>query len=236
MFTFLGILAVGAFIVLASNYKLFKRVKGWYYRSTNRAADAFGTVVDDMKDNIKNAGAEANEFKTQIAELMAANSKLNKEHQKSVADAEKWSLIAREAAEAQNEQHVRSAVEKKQSAEKHGIMLATTVANNEKLIQKLRSQLDNRFDQIKIAQTDVVTQEARFTSLQMRERMLQASNSFGNSELDSLTKTKEELDAYEAKLDALDTLTTDDAIQLEKIYHVDTKVDEEVSKLMGVGK
>ena len=232
MLTLLGIICVGVMIVLASNYKLFKRVKGWYYRQTNDAANLFGTIVDDAKDNLKAAEVETKDFRNQIAELMAANEKLDNEHKKSVAEAEKWLTIAKEAAAAKNQEHVKAAVEKKQAAEKYGITLATNVAQNEKLIQKLRNQLDSRVNEIKTAKTDVVTNEVRFTSLRMRERMLNASNAFGGGSLDSLTKTKEDLDDYERKLNAMDELGGEEAVELEKIYRVDTKVDDEVQRLM----
>lgn len=231
MFSTLALVVFVAVLVMAFNKKLRRRVKGWFTRETNNLADNFGDVVTDMHDSIQTGKIEAAKFKGRIAELIATNKMLEKDQFEAVHEAEKWGAIAKEAAAKNNEEHVRLAVTNRQKAEQKSVKLSKTVEDNETLISKLCLQLDTRVNELKNAESDVSTQNARLTSLRMRERMSKASNSFGG-EFDDFSKAKKELDMYEAKLDAEDSLSSNDSLNLEKIYNVDTSVEDEVAKLL----
>lgn len=228
---FVGCIVVGMFVLMMfTSQKLRRRITGLWRRKSDEVADNFGDVITDTKDAIHNAKSSVENFENQLANAKANIKIAQNQHANYVKEAEKYGELAARAAKAGDEKNARLALTKKQAAEKLAISTASETEKNVQLVERLVQQLSSRKDQIRTAELDVVIQEARQTSLNMRKEMMGASSSFTN--INSLDQARKELDLYEARLDAKEELSTDSVQQLEQLYSVDTKVDDELKSLM----
>lgn len=218
------------FLMLVTSQKLRRRITGLWRRKTDEVADNFGNVITDTKDAIHNAKVNVDNFENQLANAKANIKIAQNQHANYVREAEKFGELATRAAKAGDEKNARIAISKKQTAEKLALSTASETEKNVQLVERLVQQLSNRKDQIRNAELDVVIQEARQTSLDMRKEMMDASSSFTN--INSLDQARKELDLYEARLDAKEELSTSSTEQLEQLYSIDTNVEDELKSLM----
>lgn len=215
---------------VVTNRKFRNRLWSFWNRKVDSAADNLGDVVTDAKDTIKKAHVEVENFEDKITRLMAKIKVSKNEHEKYVAEAEKWHQIATNAAKAGDTNRARVAIGQKQDAEKKAVSIQQDTAKNAALCDKFRAQLTARKDEVRSAEVDINVQDARQASLQMREDMLKASSAFGGGATD-LNKARRELDEFEARLDAKDELGGN-LEELEQLYSVNTNVDDELQKLL----
>lgn len=229
-----GLALIFGIFALATNVKLRRRLWGLWNRKTDQLADNIGDVITDTKQAIANANTEVENFERQIAKAMGEITVAKSDHASAVADAQKWGRIAEHHAKQGDEANTRTAVQKKQAAEKRALSIKTQTDLNIAQVEKLKAQLAARKDQLTTAESDIVVQEARQTSLKMRDDMLQASSAFGGSFAD-LEQARKEIDRYQAELDARDELRGSSAEELERLYNIDTNVNDEVQRLMSSG-
>lgn len=225
-----GLVVIFALFAVATNKKFRRRLVSFWGRKTDEVSDNFGNVITDTKDALKNAHKEVESFEDKVARVMADIKIATKTHASKVADAEKWARIAKSCLENQDEANARIAVKNKQKAEKEALAIKTQTDLNIVEVEKLKSQLLNRKDQIESAENDIVVQEARLASCKMRDDMLAAGDAFGGS-FNDLEAAKKEIDRYEAELNAKDELTGTSAVELEQLYSINTDVDAELAAL-----
>lgn len=234
MFSILQFVAGLAFIFLlfavATNTKFRRRLKSFWFRKTDEAADNFGDVITDTKDVLKTAHVEVEDFENRVAKVMAEIKIAAKTHADRVADADKWGRIAKAMLEKGDEANAKLAIKNKQAAEKQALGIKTQTDINVATVEKLKAQLANRKDVIETAESDLIVQEARYAAVKMRDEMLQASDSFGGTFTD-LNAAKNHIDREEARLDAKDELRGTSAAELEQLYSINTDVDAELEAL-----
>lgn len=217
-------------LVVLTNTKLRGRIVSFWNRKTDAVADSFGDIITDGKDAIKKASVVVESFEDQIASAMAKIKVAKNQHEKLVAEANKYDGLAKAAIQAGDDVRAKTAIAAKQKAEKQAIVLHEQTVKNVELCDQLRLQLANRKDAIKNAATDIIVQEARQTGLQMREDMLKSSAAFGG-QTTNLTEVRQQLDEYEARLDAKDELNGGGIEELERLYSVNTDIDIELDKM-----
>jgi phage shock protein A len=235
MFTFiqfaLALVAIFALFAVVTNTKFRRRLTSLWFRKTDAVADSFGDVITDTKDAITRGNQQVESFENKVADLAAEVKIASVKHAGLVADANKWARIAQNAVEAGDTKNARIAVANKQRAEKEALAIKTQTDENINTLERLKAELAGRRDQIQAAEADIVVQEARYAGLKMRDEMLQASNAFGGS-FGDLETAKEEINRFEAKLDAKDELRGSSNVELERLYSVNTDVDDELQKLI----
>lgn len=235
MFTFiqfaLGLVAIFAMFAIITNTKFRRRLTSLWFRKTDAVADSFGDVITDTKDAISRGNVQVESFENKVTDLAAEVKVASVKHANLVADANKWARIAQVATEKGNIADARIAITNKQKAEREALAIKTQTDANVETLERLKTDLSGRRDQIQSAEADIVVQEARYAGLKMRDEMLQASNAFGGS-FGDLEAAKEEINRFEAKLDAKDELRGSSNVELERLYSVNTDVDDELQKLI----
>ena len=225
-----GALLLVSFLAIITSKKLRRRIVGLWSRKTDDAADMFGDVVTDTQDAIVTAKVQVDNFESKIAGLMASIKLATNEHSQMVSEANKWHRIAEQAAIKNDIGGARTALGKKQAAEKRAVAIKNETDRNTSMCEELRSRLSSRKDEVRDAEVDVSVQEARLAGLKMREDMLQSVSAFGGTSQD-ITSARRSLDEYEARLDAKDELRGNED-DLERLYMVDTNVDEALNELL----
>lgn len=234
MFSLVEFFVVGGLFLFGfmflTNSKIRRRVFSLWSRKSNEVADQLGDAVTDTRYAVSQAEVQVEDFENKLAEAMAKLKVAKNEHANCVADAEKYAKIAQNAIDAGDDVRAKQALGKKQAAEKRAVAILGETQRNGVMVEELRARLSHRKDEVQDAKSDISMQEARLIGLHMRESMLAAASSFGDSSQD-LTAARKSLDEYEARLDAKAELSGGNDEELERLYCVNTSVDEELAKM-----
>jgi phage shock protein A len=216
---------------------LLKSIARWFRGQRDQAAEALADPIRDGKFAIEDSEVRVREFQSKVARFMAVNKQLAREIDMHRGEVEKWSTIARKAAQAGNEADVAQAVEAKQRAEQVLGEKQKQFQHNEVIVENLRKQMQRALTKVAKAKSNYAQLVARHEGAQVRKELARAAADFGSegplAELDDLQKavdTEEtEAEAYEEIAGAMPA-----ASSLEDKYGGASaaSVNDEVARLM----
>lgn len=215
---------------------LFRAVKNWVRGKQEDMADAMSNVSRDGKFAIEDSEAQIAKFTTKIAQLMAETKRLERQHKEAESDVEKWQRVAQKAAQAQNTDDARDALEKKHSADQRRSELQQQADQNKKLTGILRDQLSNARAKVAKAKSDLTSLNARLEGAKVRKELAKAASDFnaGDSPLAALDDLEKAVMAEETAAESWEELTESNADSLEDKYDTggDADIDAELAALM----
>lgn len=230
----LAVIVVVVGYVAFGNSRLAIRLRGVFNRKKDDVTNSIGRGADEHKERIREAESDLVEFKKDIANFTAEAKRLEREHDSHVAAAEKWGNLAKGAASAGNEDHVRQCISKQKDAERHAASVMSQIDRNKIALDRLNDQMGERSDLISDTKSKTALLEARESGNRMRKKMLESSAAFGGKDsLGDLDAYERQVQAEEDRLDALAGMDNS-GDNLEKLYgsHGDSSVNDEVAALM----
>lgn len=219
---------------------VFGALKNWVRGKQDDMAEAMSDASRDGKFAIEDSEKQIAKFTSKIAHLMAETKRLEREQKEAASDVEKWQRVAKKAAQAQNMDDAREALEKKQSAEQRDGQLAQQVEQNRKLTTALRDQLSNARAKVAKARSDLTSLNARLEGAKVRKELAKAASDFnaGDSPLAALDDLEKAVTAEETDAESWEELTEDSSDSLEEKYDTggDADIDAELAALMAGSK
>jgi phage shock protein A len=208
MFTFLGIgigILVGVFAYSKlSDSKIAFRLRGLTNRSSEKAADRLGNIVNDRKQKIVERQEINKTLREQLGQVKSEIILNSKRHEEVVKEAEKYNTLAQAAVQRGNEQAAREALSRKQEKEKLANVLLQTVQTAESAYNDLKGRYDSSTEEVKMAETSQASFQAEFNSLALRKRMQESSAAFGGIGNLDFSSSESELEKMRAEVQALD--------------------------------
>lgn len=228
-----AVVCVVAYVTLGSN-RLSLRLRGLFNRKKEDITNNIGKGLDEHTERLKSAKMDVVEFKRNIARFTAEAKRLEAEHAKHVAEADKWSNLAERAAEKGNAEHVSKCLKHKKDNERQAMTLHTQIEKNEQSLEALHKQAEQQDDRINEHEVSTAVLAAREAGLRMRQKMVSSSSSFGGeNSLGDLEAYQRQIDEKEWELDALEGMANKD-VELETLYgdNGDSAIDAEAAELM----
>ncbi len=224
--------------------KVFGALKNWFRAKDEAAAKAMSDPVRDSRFAIEDSKKQIAEFTSKIAQLIASNKQLQREHAQAEADADKFQSYAERAAAAGSEDDVREALSQHAMADERRSTLIAEIERNNQLVAQLRSQVNTARAKVAGAESNLVRLNARLEGAKVRQELAKASSSFagGDSPLAALDNLEKEVNTVETEAEAWEELSVDATEQsqqsLESKYGSagSTAVDDEVARLMESAK
>jgi len=209
---------------------LFSRARG----ADRKAAEALTDHKVEAENAIEDSKKQVESFRANTRDALASNKLLQKQLDEAESDTKKWLGIATKAAQADSEDDARSALTKKNSAEKKVKSLSSQIDQNNLVIRKCRDQIEAIENKIEAAESNVDTLAARQESAKLQQSL---SGGIGDtSALDKLDDFEDVVEKEEAKAEAAAEMNTSSGDKLEDKYATDSSVDDELAALMNKGK
>jgi len=222
---------------------LFKAISNRIRGAKDDLAKSMADPVRDGKIAIADSEKQVGEFTSKIAQLVAENKRLIKQRDESAGEVEKFTSIAQKAAQAGNEEDVRSSLEMKSRADERAISLTAEIEKSEQLTKMLRDQLGKARAKVAQAKSNMTRMSARVEGAKIRTELAKASSEFNAGKspmgaLDDLEKAVEEQESEaEAWEEMVGTENEGSAADLASKYDTPASaLDDEVAKLMAGSK
>lgn len=222
---------------------LFKAISNVVRGAKDDLTKKMADPVRDGKLAIADSEKQVGEFTSKIAKLVAENKRLIKQRDEAAAEVEKFTRIAQRAAEAGNEDDVRSALEMKTRSDERVVTLSAEIERSEQLTTMLRDQLGKARAKVAQAKSNLTRMTARVEGAKIRTELAKASSEFGGgksplSALDDLEKSVEEQESEaEAWEEMAGVEQAGSAQDLASKYDAPASaLDDEVAKLMAASK
>lgn len=216
---------------------VFRAIANWFRGKKEQTAQALTDPIRDGKFAIEDSEARVREFQSKVSQFVAVNKQLDREIETQRREVEKWSSIARKAAEAGNEPDVVQAVEAKQRAESVLAEKQAQYNKNEQIVEHLRKQVQTTVAKVAKAKSNYAQLVARHEGAQVRKELAAAVADFGKTgplaELDDLQKAVDQKETEAEALEDMANLSAGPA-SLESKYNTGstTSVQDEVAQLM----
>lgn len=206
-----------------------------------KAEELEDSITDPIRDGrfaIQDAEKEIAQFTQSIAKSRGDLEGLRREKEEADGNVEKYTNLAKKAAQAGNKDDARSFLEKKAQADSKAATFQAQIDQINAQIDSLQKQLEAQRSRIEKAKAEQATREARYKGAQMSKKIHQASlqHADATSGLGALDKFEERVRKEEAEAKgfaaqaALDP--TKQAEDLEAKYAGGTDVDAELEALM----
>lgn len=214
----------------------WKAIKNSWRAKKDAAAEAMSDPVRDGKYAIEDSKKELARINGEIAKYSASIKRRKRTLDDTEANVKKWDNIAKKAAEAQNEEDVRTAITNKAQAQNEAKTLKAEIAKDESILAKFKSQYQTWNSKVSKAESNHTQLSVRSSAAKARKQFAQSAAGMDSqgcfAELDKL---EEQVEADECEAEALEEMApTNEMDNLADKYGSagDASVDDEVAKLM----
>lgn len=215
---------------------LVNSIKNWFRGKQDQVAEKLKDDVRDGKFAIEDSKKQVNNFRTQVASLIASNNDLVKKLADAKENSKKFQKIAKAAAEQGNEADVRSAIEKKKTSDSQVAVFDKEIKNNEAIIARLKKQLAVVDSKIASSEVNFTTLKARKGAANIRKQLSQASLDMGDGPIAALDDLEKAVNQEESEAEAFEELAGDSTSLEDKYSISNSEIDDEVAKLMEKAK
>jgi len=220
--------------------KFWKSIQNTFRQKKDEAAEAMSDPIRDGKFAIEDAKKKLAEINTSIAKYSAEIKKNERQLETETADIKKWTNLAKQAAEAGNEDNVRKCITEKAQAQSRADNLKKQIKSDLVYKNKMKSEWQKKNNEVSQA-------ESNHSQLAVRKQMATARKEFakGSAGLDSdncfaeMNKLNDLVVADECEAEALEEMApTDTLADMEAEYGAagGGAVDDEVAKMMAAAK
>ncbi len=209
---------------------LWRMISNFFRSKKDKAAEALKDPVRDATYDVEDATEQVRKFEADIQQLMSVNLTNQKRRDAALEEVEKWENIAKIAGKKGNREDVLAAVTSQENAKRSAQLLAAEIETNEKVITKLRDQLNLAKNKIQKAKNDIVVLGARLKSAKVREELSSGVVGLGEGPLSRLDDLNETVMIAESSAEAFEQLNGGSLESLESKYlasdvDIDAKVD-----------
>tara|TARA_Y100000034_G_scaffold92727_1_gene112101 strand:- start:786 stop:1451 length:666 start_codon:yes stop_codon:yes gene_type:complete len=216
---------------------LTKSIANWVRGKRDDAAASMKDDVRDGKFSIEDSEKQITQYRAALAKYMQQNILSEGQAKSAKAESDKYQRLAKQAAEAGNEEDARSALTTKVQADARYKALMTQIKANKDIIANQRKTIANGEAKIAQAKSNHAMLSARKEGAKARKALAAAQTPFDsdNNPLAALDDLQKSVDADEAEAQAMEELAGVGELSLEEKYGTagDTSVDAELEKLMG---
>lgn len=207
--------------------KLLKKTKVLAFTARNALEDAIDNPIQENRYDIEKAEKDLNNYRNQLASLIAANIRLKHEQEDAQGQVDKYTRLADRAAQAGNRGDVTEAVRQKNMHTSRVASITTEVAKNDELIAAINTNIANHQNQIDSAKIKCVQLETRLTNAELRSKMVETTpNTEG---LNALNEFEKKVVEEEALVDAKTQVFTVNTLESK---YADVQDESEVEALM----
>ena len=226
--------------------KFLKALTDWGRRKDQEVAEKLDAAdpVGSAKLAISDSKEKVNRFTVDITKMMAHAKSVKRNRDQALAEAKKFGVYAKRAADAQDEEGLREALEKKADATQRADSFKPEIRKSEALCVSLKKQLASARAEIATAQNELSGLKARHTGAGIRKDMASARAKFddGENPLAKLRKLRETVEAGEDEAGAMEELA-EEANPTDKLAEkygdgaaASSDVDDEVAKMLAAAK
>lgn len=191
---------------------LWKAIMNTWRKKRDDAAKALGDPVRDGKFAIEDAKKQESQFRSEVANLIAATKELERDQASATTQEQKWDRIARAAAakfkggDESAKLDVEAAAKEVERFRTRAAELTTQITKNRQVEQNLRTQMENVRTKISRAEQNHATLAARCKAAEIRKGLASAAAKIeeaggGLGALDDLetavNRTESEAEAFE---------------------------------------
>jgi len=221
--------------------KLFKAVSNRFRAKRDELAKRVGDPIADGRIAIADSKKEVRKYQDNLTELMVQLKGLQKQLKDYSDDVKKYQLIAEEALGLGNDSDARQAVELKLKSQERVDALKVEIKSTEKLLGRLRDELNRATMRIVEAENNLIQLEARMQGAKIRAGLAKAASSFKFDEsgaLGDLEDLKKSVEREELRTESIEEFSGQQVKVggkiLEERYDKQdegSKVDEELDKI-----
>ncbi len=218
----------------------WKSLKNMARAKKDEAAEAMADPIRDGKYAIEDSKKKLSDIQSNIAKYSASIKKNQRQLDEELAGVRKWGNLAKKAAEAGNEDHLRKCITEKTQAQGRADNLKKMIKTDSNYLDQMKSQWQKNNSKVSQA-------ESNHAQLAVRKQMAEARKEFakGAQGLNSdncfaeLDKLADSVEADECEAEALEEMApSDDLGDMEAAYGAsgDAAVDDEMARMMAEAK
>lgn len=230
MLTFIYVASfIGCALMISAAFapKLLKKTKVLAFTARNALEDVIDNPIQENRYDIEKAEKDLNDYRHQLASLIAANIRLKHEQEDAQGQADKFTRLADRAAQSGNRGDVAEAIRQKNMHASRVESITTEVAKNDELIASINTNIASHQNRIDSAKIKCVQLESRLTNAELRGKM--SEKTLNTEGLDALDEFEKKVEEKEALVDAKTQVFTVNTLESK---YADVQDESEVEALM----